>query len=649
MPDGDGPERRGPDAGGETEAILAAFEHSPLLLAVFEGHDLRRTAANAAARILLGESVPPGAPFLQARSDLVEQGWWSRLAEVRRTGRPGRARAMTVHLVTDAGVEARCLDFSFEPWHDRSGGVRGVLAYGVDVSGDATLRRFRGTSPAAVAQREGRAHELVVGLQDALLPGELPVMPTVKLAARYLLADSESTAGGDWFDAIPLPDGRVALVVGDVVGRGVGASAVMGRLQTVLRERLASGVGLASAVQSVDRFAEHLPGGAGATVCVAEMSPQHGEMSFVCCGHPPPLLVSADGSHRFVTSPSGGRPLGTGATYELQRDHLDDDQLLVLYSDGIVDRPGISTEASNRQLVRVAASALATADSVDATCGRVLSEMVTDGAVDDDVTLLVARRCDAPDDLVLDLPAEEDAARVARDRLRAWLDLVGARALDQMAVQHAVGEVLANAVLHSQSTEVHVRASLRDDGMLEVTVGDRGSWREAANRPGGRGLAVAGGLVDRLRVRRGGPDREGTVVTITHRVSHDVPVLLASDPLDEQPSDPHPGDVRPGMEVSAGRLRVAGPLDWSNRDLFRVQLRRASSGGAVSTLVDLSEVTFIASAAVQTLFEASRDAVEQGSELTVVAPLGSPAQQVLSLVSLPHQATALRQVDHPPE
>src|SRR5271157_2618378 len=132
----------------------------------------------------------------------------------------------------------------------------------------------------------------VAVLQEALLPAALPVLPRARIAARYLVAWDEHAAGGDWFDAIPLADGSVALIVGDVVGHGVAAAAAMGQLRAVLAELLATEADLGHVLERADAFAA-------------------GTLRYTTCGHPPPLVIGIDGAARYLEG-TGTGPLGTG-------------------------------------------------------------------------------------------------------------------------------------------------------------------------------------------------------------------------------------------------------------------------------------------------------------------------------------------------
>jgi serine phosphatase RsbU (regulator of sigma subunit) len=151
--------------------------------------------------------------------------------------------------------------------------------------------------------------DVVAEFQRALLPKGLPVLPRARIAARYLVAAGDQAAGGDWFDALPLTVGDVALVVGDVVGHGVAASAAMGQLRAVLRHMLATQPDLGAVLEQLDAFAAAEPVLRATTVCVAVLDPEDGGLRYATCGHPPPLVVAPDGAARYLPA-TGSGPLG---------------------------------------------------------------------------------------------------------------------------------------------------------------------------------------------------------------------------------------------------------------------------------------------------------------------------------------------------
>ena len=127
-------------------------------------------------------------------------------------------------------------------------------------------------------------------MQQALLAASVPVVPGADITAQYLVATEDTAAGGDWFDAIPLGD-RLVLIVGDVVGHGVEAAAVMSQLRTALRMQISQGDTVTQALEALDRFHEYVPGSKSATLCVGSLDFATGEFQYCTAGHPPPLLI----------------------------------------------------------------------------------------------------------------------------------------------------------------------------------------------------------------------------------------------------------------------------------------------------------------------------------------------------------------------
>ena len=231
-------------------------------------------------------------------------------------------------------------DLTIAPWRDEDGRIAGCIGRGADVAALAPQRE-------AAQTRYSATLDLMTDLQDALLPADLPVAPALDISAIYLLAADDARAGGDWFDAILRPDGTVALVVGDTVGQGITASAVMGQLRAVLHERLLGDDSISDALRSLDRYARLRPESHAATVCVAVVDPATGEVEYCTAGHPAPLVVASDGSARFF-EPSGAGPLTTESEYPTSQETLGTDDMILLFTDGLTDRPGVPPAASTR-------------------------------------------------------------------------------------------------------------------------------------------------------------------------------------------------------------------------------------------------------------------------------------------------------------
>lgn len=630
---------------GGDAAALVGFEHGPGLAAVFDGPDNRILAVNAAARAVAGDRPLVGRAARDALPELAGQQLLEQLDDVFRTGRPFRAHEVRVQLAAtpEDTVREVVLDLALIPWREEDGSIRGVLAFAMDVTRIAAVRRRAAAETAELAQRYETARTAVTAVQRALLPAQLPLLPGVQLAARYLLADEDTAAGGDWFDAVPLPDGRVALIVGDVVGHGVSASAVMGQLRTVLRERLGAGVGPAAAVRALEDFATTTAGAHGTTVCVAVLDPGTGALRYSTAGHPPPLVVSAEGVGRFLPV-SGGGPLATGSAVLLAEETLAAGEVLLLYSDGIVERPGREPRRSTVELAQVAADAAmnrvlpkgAPLEAVERVCQQTVEVLTRGTGYRDDITLLAAQRVPPPPVLELELAAELSAVRHVRSELDHWLFAVRASPDDLLAVQHAVGEVVTNVVEHAYGADhphrtVAVRVVQEPSGEMYASVADRGNWRTSQPHPvRGNGLAMATAFVDDLRIDR---REHGTTVVVRHRLSRPTPLLTTVSPGRVPPRRPEPFSTTLLLDPRP-RLLVKGPVDVDTAPVLRAELARASRGGTAPVIVDLTAVTHLASAGVQVLYRLA------GAAPRLYAPPGCVAQHVLATVALPYEQDA---------
>jgi anti-sigma regulatory factor (Ser/Thr protein kinase)/anti-anti-sigma regulatory factor len=521
----------------------------------------------------------------------------------------------------------------------------------------------------------------VAELQEALLPTALPVLPRARIAARYLVAGQEQAAGGDWFDAIPLDGGGVALVVGDVVGHGVAASAAMGQLRAVLAELLAAEDDLGQVLRRTDVFAARMPSLRAATLALVVLDPDAGTLRYTTCGHPPPLVLGVDGTARYLAG-TGTGPLGTGSTPVLASSVLAPGELVLLYSDGLIERPNRTVAEGMAELAVVAADAAANRSlatlsdeplSVEhrsiehgadpATAERVCQltvELLTRTGHTDDITALAAQRlADPVPALHLSLPSERPSLTTARDAFAGWLSRLDAAADDWEALHLAMVEVFTNAIEHAYPREapgtIELDASLEGDGSVACLVTDHGTWRtpgpDDADR--GHGLMVAGHVVDKLLVSHPRPNGaavpRGTTVTLRHRLRR--PAVLASGHGGEPAA--HPAEPRFTVDTSVtadatagtpagtpagatARALVGGAVDITSADLLARRLLSVSRGGTVPLVADLTGVTQLASAGVRALYQVSEQLAAHGQELTLVAAAGSAAHLVLDLVRLDH-------------
>jgi serine phosphatase RsbU (regulator of sigma subunit)/anti-sigma regulatory factor (Ser/Thr protein kinase) len=387
--------------------------------------------------------------------------------------------------------------------------VNGLLA--VYWTGPRSLsadeRRFVDTVAGQAAQALARAghfeseQTIAATLQRSVLPTTLPRMEGVQLAARYVPGTAELNVGGDWFDAIPLRENRLGLVVGDVVGKGVAAAATMAQLRNALRAFSLDRTRPSSTLTRMNRLAEEVLEAAFATVVYAVVDPRTLVCRYSSAGHPPPLVAFPDGRVELL---EGGRgvPLGTGAASEYVQEvvELDSGSVLLLYTDGLVERRGESIDTGLDQLRTAVRTGPREPEGL---VEHVLDTLVGGAERDDDIALLAVRVFAlAPRPLDVRVPSDIGALDLVRDTLRAWLEGAPADRSEAEEIVLATWEACANAIEHAAGGGgvVHVAAAL-DDGRVRVVVDDGGPWRLPADTPGrGLGLRLMKALMSSVEV-----------------------------------------------------------------------------------------------------------------------------------------------------
>lgn len=225
-------------------------------------------------------------------------------------------------------------------------------------------------------------------LQRSLM-GTPQEIPGVCTASRYRPATEGAGVGGDWFDLIRLPRGRVGLLIGDVMGRGLEAAAVMGQLRAAARALAKTGMQPGPLMGALDDFVADLPDQL-VTCCYLVIDPDSGEAAVCSAGHLPPLLADADGAVGQVAT-SVGVPLGVGGIPFVQTGfRIPAESTLVLYTDGLVETPQSDLEAQIRTLAAELEKALACEPGLDSVAERLLAALLPAGDAPDDVTLLLA-------------------------------------------------------------------------------------------------------------------------------------------------------------------------------------------------------------------------------------------------------------------
>lgn len=347
-------------------------------------------------------------------------------------------------------------------------------------------------------------------LQRSLLPARLPVVPGLEFAARYVPAENGGVSG-DWYDVFTLPSGWLCLVIGDVVGRGLGAADVMSRLRSALRAYALLGGDSAEVLDRLDQHVQHFEPEMMATVLLAMFEPSFERLHLSSAGHPPPVLALPN-HPAVLLDVLSDHPVGVpgGLRRRAKTIKVPPGALLCFYTDGLVERQDTSLDAG---LARLCESVVA--GPVDLVCAKVMARLVGSNPPGDDVAVLAVRRHDSgevgPLDLVL--PALPWSLRDIRVALRRWLSAVGAapRAVADLLV--AVGEACTNAVEHAYGPgggTVRVRLELQPPDVL-ATIRDTGRWRPPRGEDRGRGTLFMRNCSDDLRIDHG---PAGTTVVI---------------------------------------------------------------------------------------------------------------------------------------
>ncbi|MCL2552908.1 MAG: SpoIIE family protein phosphatase [Actinomycetia bacterium] len=493
---------RAADAGGPTTDDFAqvtgapsvpdVLTRLPALIAVMHGPAHRVGFVNDAYTEVFGPRAT-GAPAREALPELDELGLLPLMDQVRRSGKPRTVKARKVtHGDGPAVTRQGYFTFTCTPVDadDPDPERRGVLMFAADVTDQVqSAERLR--------ESERRLHETAVTLQRSLLPQELEQPDDLRVAATYQPGGTDAAVGGDWYDVITLGAGRTALVIGDVMGRGVRAAAVMGQLRTAVRAYARLDLPPHEVIQLLDGLASEIDATQIATCVYAVHDPSEGRLSYASAGHLPIVIRDPDGTVRRADEPTGP-PLGTGGWIHTSGSiPLGPGCTAVLYTDGLVERRDQDIDDGIAALTQALAGATGSPQVV---CDRLLRSLGVTSEHDDDVAVLVLQYPDhtggdaelfrnASLDLLGGIEAAPRARAFASGVLASWRFPVELRDLGVLAAS----ELVANSLKHGHPP-MRLRLRRTDRRLIiEVTDGDEHLPRRRRAEPGdesGRGISI---------------------------------------------------------------------------------------------------------------------------------------------------------------
>ncbi|MEA2232547.1 MAG: hypothetical protein QOD83_2363 [Solirubrobacteraceae bacterium] len=496
-------------------------------------------------------------------------------------------------------------------------------------------------SGSAFGNAEGRPQYLIGMVQDlgerrvahtlqrSMLTTQLPEIDGVELAVRYLPGSPEIEVGGDWYDVIPLPDGRVGLVIGDVVGRGIDAAATMSQLRTALRAYAIEGLEPAEVVAKLHHLVDHLRIGLSTTLVYLDLDPFTRELRYVSAGHLPVLHIPAAGPSRFLPG-ARSTPLGAApAKRQIPQERLvlEPGDTVLLYTDGLVERRDDPIDSRLEQLR--AAVAAAPAD-LQASLEHLTTTLIEDELRVDDIAMLALRTEGPTDSFAVAIRERAEELSDLRSRLRAWLRGAGATAREAGDVLIAVGEACANAIEHaaaSSSAVIDVRAQISGPEVV-LSVRDRGTWRPAGGQSDrGHGLRLMRMLMDTVNIATGD---EGTRVQLRLKLAAPSPGSIATN--DEPVSAP--GLVLERVNGVVPVVRLEGEIDLARVSELRPVLVASVGRADPGLVLDLSRVQYLDSAGIHLLHELERTLAGRGQRLRITATPGAAVLRLFELVDL---------------
>ncbi|MFG2140495.1 SpoIIE family protein phosphatase [Streptomyces sp. NPDC048650] len=486
----------------------------PALVAVVYGPEHRIAYVNGAYAGVFGPR-PAGHTAREALPELDELGLLPLMDQVLRSGKPRTVKSRRVpggggpdhsrdgyYTFTCTPIEVAASGPAPDPEVACVAPHHGVLVFGADVTDQIeSAERLRVS--------EARQREAAVTLQRSLLPQELEQPDDLRVAATYQPGGTDAAVGGDWYDVITLGAGRTALVIGDVMGRGVRAAAVMGQLRTAVRAYARLDLPPHEVLQLLDGLAAEIDASQIATCVYAVHDPNEARLVYASAGHLPILVRDADGVVRRAAEPTGP-PLGTGGWLHSSGSvPLSPGCSAVLYTDGLVERRDKDIDHGVDALEAAFAGATGAPDIV---CDRLLRSLGITATHDDDVAILVMQhpeRTGHDAELFHNAALELHGGTEAAPRARAFASGVLASwrfspELHDLGVL-AASELVANSLQHG-TPPMRLRLRRTDRRLIvEVTDGDDHLPRRRRAEPvdeAGRGISIVATIASSWGSRR---------------------------------------------------------------------------------------------------------------------------------------------------
>ncbi|MER6845192.1 ATP-binding SpoIIE family protein phosphatase [Streptomyces platensis] len=486
----------------------------PALVAVVYGPEHRLAYVNGAYAAVFGPR-PAGRTAREALPELAALGLLPLMDQVLRSGKPRTVKSRKVpggaggdrtrdgyYTFTCTPIEVAASGPAPDPEVACVAPHKGVLVFGAEVTDQIeSAERLRAS--------EARQREAAVTLQRSLLPQELEQPDDLRVAATYQPGGTDAAVGGDWYDVITLGAGRTALVIGDVMGRGVRAAAVMGQLRTAVRAYARLDLPPHEVLQLLDGLAAEIDASQIATCVYAVHDPNEGRLVYASAGHLPILVRDPDGTVRRAAEPTGP-PLGTGGWLHTSGSvPLGPGSSAVLYTDGLVERRDKDIDHGVEALERAFAGA---AGAPDIVCDRLLRSLGITATHDDDVAILVLQhpaRTGHDAELFHNAALELHGGTEAAPRARAFASGVLASwrfptELHDLGVL-AASELVANSLQHG-TPPMRLRLRRTDRRLIvEVTDGDDHLPRRRRAEPAdeaGRGISIIATIASSWGSRR---------------------------------------------------------------------------------------------------------------------------------------------------